>query len=111
MDRAALKQTADGGYIEKYRFDINSNAFIINIDVLDADILSTYEVRFENLSRFLFESESRGIKDRLELTEMWIDETPEASSSEEWAVTISMWDMTHISLRCASIVVDDAPLR
>lgn len=111
MDRAALKLAVDGGYIEKHRFDINANAFIMNVDVLEAGTLSTYEVRFESLSHFLFESESRGVKDRLELTEMWIDETPEASSSEEWAVTISMWDMTHIAIRCASIVVDGDPLR
>ena len=111
MERAALKQAVDGSYIEKYRFDINASAFIMNVDVLEADILSTYEVQFAKMSRFLFESESRGVKDRLELTEMWIDETPEASSSEEWAVTISMWDMTHIAIRCASIVVDGDPLR
>jgi hypothetical protein len=111
MDRTALKQMLDGGYIEEYAFDMKANTFRMRVDVLDNDGLSSYDVRFEALSHFLFDSESRGIKERLELTEIWVKETPEASDSEEWTVIISMWDMTHVTIRCTSIVVDDHPIR
>ena len=111
MDRTALKQMLDGGYIEDYAFDMKANTFTIRVEVRDNDGLSSYDVRFEVLSQFLFDSESRGIKERLELTEIWIKETPEASSSEEWTVVISMWDMTHVTIRCTSILVDGDPVR
>jgi hypothetical protein len=111
MDRTTLPQALNGGYIEQYEFDLHRNLFAIRVDVLDNDVLSSYEVRFEKLSHFSVDSESIGDKERLELTEMWIDTTPESSSTEEWSITISMWDITHIRLRCAVIVIDGAPLR
>src|SRR5690349_9784400 len=100
MDRASLGQSLNGGYIEEYNFDMHKNAFSMRVDVLENGVLSSYSVRFEKVSRFTFETESIGEGERLELTELWIDSAPETSSSEEWNVTISMWDMTHITLRC-----------
>lgn len=111
MDRIVLKQSLDGGYIEEYSLDICANLFTMGVDVLDGETLSRYEVRFEHVTHFRIDSESRGIKGRLELTEIWIDESPEASSSEEWGVTISMWDMTHMTIKCAVILVDGHALR
>ena len=111
MDRAVLPQALNGGYIEEYELDLRRNLFAMRVDVLDNDVLSSYNVRFEKLSQFAMDSESLGDKERLELTEIWIDSTPESSSTEEWSITISMWDMTHIRLRCAVIVIDGAPLR
>jgi hypothetical protein len=111
MDRTVLPQSLNGGYIEHYEYDVHRNVFAMRVDVLDGGTLSSYDVRFEKLSHFAVDSESRGDKERLELTEMWIDSAPESSSSEEWSITISMWDITHIHIRCAVIVIDGAPLR
>lgn len=111
MDRAMLPQSLNGGYIETYELDLYRNRFAMRVDVLENSVLSSYDVRFEKVSHIAIESESRRDKERLELTEMWIESTPEASSSEEWSITISMWDLTHIRLRCAMIVIDGAPVR
>lgn len=46
------------------------------------------------------------LDDRLELTELWVDTVSETSEFDEWSVTISMWDMTHIQLRCSVITID-----
>jgi hypothetical protein len=91
MDRTTLPQSLNGGYIESYEFDLHCNLFRMRVDVLDDDVLSSYDVRFEKVSHFAVDSESRHDKERLELTEMWIDSTPEASRSEEWSITISMY--------------------
>src|SRR5580698_531845 len=96
MDRTTLPRSLNGGYIEAYEFDLHRNLFTMRVDVLDHGALSSYDVRFEKVSHLAVDSESRRDKERLELTEMWIDSTPEASSSEEWGITISMWDLTHI---------------
>lgn len=111
MDRTTLPQSLNGGYIEEYEFDLHRNLFTVRVDVLDDDVLSSYDVRFEGVSHFAVDSESRHDKERLELTEMWIDSSPEASSSEEWSITISMYDLTHIRVRCAVIAIDGTPLR
>lgn len=111
MDRSSLAASLNGGYITEYDFDLRRNLLALQVEVLDSGILSRYNVRFEQLSHFSLESESIRDKDRLELTEIWIDSTPEASSSEEWELTISMWDITHIQLRCAVVNVDGVSLK
>jgi hypothetical protein len=111
VDRTTLPQALDGGYIEGYEFDLHRNLFTMRVDVLDNGVLSSYDLRFESISHFTLDSESRHEKERLELTEISIDGTPEASSSEEWSVTINMYELTHIRLRCAVIVVDGSQLR
>lgn len=113
MDRAMLSRSLNGGYIEQYDFDMRRNRMTMRIDVLENGVLSSHDVRFDQISRFTFETESRsgGTDDRLELTELWIEAAPEASSFEEWSVTISMWDMTHLTLRCSAITVDGEVLR
>lgn len=84
MDRATLPATLNGGYIEAYEFDLHRNRFTLRVNVLDNGGMSTYDVECEKVSHVAVDSESRGEKGRLELTELWIDEAPEASSSEEW---------------------------
>jgi hypothetical protein len=113
MDRTMLSRSLNGGYIEQYDFDMRRNLIAMRVDVLENGALSSYDIRFEQVSRFVFETESRsgGAEDRLELTELRIDAAPEASSSEEWEVTISMWDMTHLTLRCSAITIDGDVLR
>jgi hypothetical protein len=113
MERGMLSGSLNGGYIEQYNFDMRRNLLSMRIDVLENDVLSSYDVEFQQVSHFVFETETRtgSAEDRLELTELWIDAAPETSSSEEWAVTISMWDMTHITIRCSTITVDGDALR
>jgi hypothetical protein len=112
MDRTTIGQSLKGGYIEEYDFDMRRNRVTMRVDVLENEVLATYDVRFEKVSHFSFDTESLSTGgDRLELTELWVDTAPETSESEEWAVTISMWDMTHIVLRCSLITIDGSVLR
>ena len=112
MDRTKLNDVLNGGYIEEYELDMRRNRFSMRVDVLENGALSSYNVRFEKVSHFQFDTESLSEGgDRLQLTELWIDAPPEKSSSEEWEVTISIFDMSHIRLRCSVISVDDAVLR
>lgn len=112
MNRTELGRALNGGYIEDYDVDMRQNLVSMRVDVLDNGVLSSHDLRFEKLSRFLFETESRSdAGDRLELTELWIERAPEASSSEEWDVTISIFDMSHVRLRCSVIVLDGEVLR
>src|SRR5260370_75635 len=106
MNRSLLNDTLSGGYISRYDFDMGKNLFVLQVDVLENGVLSTHEVRFEKVSRFLFETESPFEGDRLEVTEIWIDAAPEGSSSEEWSIIISIWDLTHLRVRCTSIDVN-----
>lgn len=112
MDCSTMKESLDAGYIEKYSFDIGKGAFTMRVDVLENDALSSYDVQFEKVSFLSFETESfRGEDSRLELTEIWIETSPETSSSEEWTVLISIWDLTHIRIRCSTIAVDGEMVR
>ena len=112
MDRTMLSRSLNGGYIEEYEFDMRRNLVTMHVDVLDNGVLTTHDLRFEKVSHFAFDTESVGSQgDRLELTELWVDTAPETSEFEEWSVTISMWDMTHIGLRCSLITIDGNPIR
>lgn len=113
MERGTLSKALNGGYIEDYTIDMRRNVVSMRVDVLENGALSSHEMRFEQVSHFTFETETRtgSGEDRLELTELWIDGTPESSDSEEWSLTISMWDMSHIKLRCSRIIVDGEALR
>lgn len=110
MQRQALKDALAGGYIEAYELDLSRRAFNMRVDVLD-DVLVTYEIKFEKMSRFLLEEELGGTWERVQLTDIWIEEEPEHSKTEEWQILISLWDLVHISIRCAAILVDGVPLR
>lgn len=107
MERKLLNETLSGGYIEQYQLDVAANRLSLSVDVLENGTLSRHRVLFEKVSRFVFETESRSdAGDRLELTELWIDTTPESSATEEWELTISIFDLTHLRIRCSSISVD-----
>lgn len=107
-----LGQLLNGGYIEEYEFDMRRNLVTMRVDVLDNEMFTSHNIRFEKISHFSFDTESRGgDDDRLELTELWVETAPEASQFEEWSITISMWDMTHVSLRCSVIAIDGDVLR
>src|SRR4051794_13142410 len=103
----SLNKMLSGGYIEHYDLDMRRNRLTLKVDVLEHGSLSNYELVFDKISQFEFETESKSnAGDRLELTELWIDELPESSPTEEWQLTISIFDMTHLSVRCSSIAVD-----
>lgn len=112
MQRSDLPATVNGGYIEEYELDLRRELLVLRVDVLDGDRLSSYDLRFELLSHFEYDTESRrgDPEARLQLTELWLD-PPERSPTEEWGVTISIFDLSHLRLRCSSISVDGEPLR
>jgi hypothetical protein len=101
MDRALLNETLEGGYIESYDIDLRKNRVAMRVEVLDGVHLSAYEVAFEKLSLLKYESDQswRGDDYRLQVTDLYLDTTRESSSTEEWQVSISLWDTVHITLR------------
>lgn len=112
MKRADLAGTVSGGYIEDYELDLRNKVLMLRVDVLDGDALTSYDLRFQLVSHFEYDTESRSDKEaRLQLTELWLDMTPEASRTEEWEVTISIFDLSHIRLRCSIITIDGEVVR
>jgi len=111
VDRHSLSRTLCAGYIEQHLFDLERKLFSITVHVLEDATLSVYDVQFLGVSRFLFEDNQAGEWERLQLTELWLDAAPEASGTEEWEVTLSLWDLAHISVKCTGIVIDGEPLR
>jgi hypothetical protein len=112
MNRTTVAQALNGGYIEEYNLDMRRNRFTMRVDVLENSALSRYALLFEKISRFEFRTDSKSdAGDRLQLTEMSIDLTPEQSSSEEWEVTMSMFDMSYLTLRCSLILVGGEAMR
>ncbi|MBA3259837.1 MAG: hypothetical protein H0T68_10295 [Gemmatimonadales bacterium] len=102
----------NGGYIEEYELDIRRKLLAMRVDVLDGDTLSSYDLRFELLSHLAYNTESRSDPEaRLQLTELWLDAVPENSPTEEWSITISIYDLSHIRLRCSMISVDGQMLK
>jgi hypothetical protein len=112
MERLELPAAVNGGYIEAYELDLRRKLLALRVDVLDGETLSSYSLRFERLSHFEYDTESRSDPEaRLQLTELWLDAPPEGSPTEEWSVTISIFDLSHIRLRCSVITVDGEALR
>jgi hypothetical protein len=106
MQRDALSPMLDGGYVREYSLDLLEKSFIMQVDVLDAGRLSSYEVCFLGISALEFRDEAVNRWERIEVTEVRVDESPESSSSEEWAVWINLWDAAQLTVRCATIRVD-----
>lgn len=112
MNRDFLNKVLEGGSIEHYDFDIRRNRFTMRIDVLENESFSVYSLVLEKVSHLEFDTESKSdAGERLELTELWIDASPEASQSEEWEMTISIFDMTHLHVRCSTVLVDGEYLK
>ena len=107
MDHTRVGPLLDGGYIEAYDFDMRSDRLTMRVDVLNDGRLASYDLRFTKISLFVFDNESNRKDDRLELTEIAFEELPSHSSTEEWKVVISMWDTTHLTVRCSVIELDD----
>ena len=85
----------------------------MTVDVVDGDHLSSYEIRFERVSQLKYDTEQswRGEDYRLQVTELYLDAAPESSGSEEWQVTISIWDTAHLTIRCSTIIINGEVLR
>jgi hypothetical protein len=112
VERNALIEALSGGYIEHYELDLRRKALVLRVEMLNGETLSSYEIRCELLSFFAYDTESRSDSDaRLQLTELSINAAPGNSPSEEWDITISIFDMSHIQIRCSTIVVDGQTLR
>ena len=107
MQRGRLGEVLSGGYIEDYNLDLRHNSLLLDIGVLDEGERDSYEVVFEKVSHFEFDTESRSdAGDKLQVTEFWVDVGPEQSSSEEWGVAISIFDLSHVRLRCSVIHIN-----
>lgn len=112
MERTTLNDVLTGGSVEHYDLDMRRNRLSMIVDVLEDGNLSRHEVLFERVSRFTYETESKSdAGDRLELTELWVDAGPESSGSEEWEVIISIFDLSHMRIRCSSVSVDGESVR
>jgi hypothetical protein len=112
MERNSLKHALVAGSIEHYELDMRHNRLSMLVHVVENGQLSVYALRFEKVSHFVFETDSKGdAGDRLEITEMWIDAAPEGSPTEEWELTVSVFDLTHLHIRCSSVFVGDEPIR
>ena len=79
--------------------------------MLENGKLSTYDVLFRSVSYFSFADNQAGDWDRLELTDLWVDALPAASSTEEWEVTMSLWDLAQVKVRCSGIALDGEVVR
>src|SRR5262245_37205615 len=106
-----LKQTVSGGYIERYVLDLAQKRFDARVEVLSEGVLAQYDLTFEELSDFSFDDESVAEWERLQLSDIWVDETPAESSREEWGVTISLWDVGYLKIRSAAVLIDGDLLR
>lgn len=111
MDRKSFIDALSGGYIESYALDLRKCLFTMQVHVLKHGKLTVFDVAFHHVSHFAFDDERTEDWDQLEVTEMWVDSGPESSGSEEWEVMFSMWDLSHIKLRCTSISIDQDAVR
>lgn len=110
MRREAFVAVLEGGYLTGYTLDLLAKSYTMQVDVLDSGRLSRYEVSFLGVSAFEFHDESVNRWERIELTEVRIDEPPEGSSTEEWTVWLNHWDVAQILIKCAGIRIDGEAL-
>ena len=110
MQRESFATALEGGFIEEYSLDLLAKALTMRVDVLDAERLSSYQIGFVGISLLEFHDESVRQWERIEVTEIRIEEAPERSSTEEWKVWINFWDAAQLTLRCAAIRVDGEAL-
>lgn len=106
MRREALSAALEGGYLVEHSIDLLSKSFTMQVEVLESGRLSHYTVSFAGISFFEFQDKKSNRWERIELTEIRIDEPPEGSSTEEWTVWLNFWDVSDLSLRCTAIRVD-----
>jgi hypothetical protein len=105
VNREAFISALEGGYLESYSLDLLAKALTVHVEVLDAGVLSEYDVNFTGISFFEFRDEKANRWERIELTEVRI-EPRERSSTEEWTVWLNFWDAAELSLRCAAVHID-----
>jgi hypothetical protein len=111
MERGSVSQVLEGGYITEHNLDLVSKTLAMRVEVLKSGSLAVYDVQFLAVSELHFEDELGSTWERLELRELVIDQAPEGSATEEWAVWMNFWDTAQLRLKCAQIVIDGTPLR
>ncbi len=112
MQRTELNEVLAGGSVEQYDLDMQRNRLSMLIHVLDNGSLAQHDLLFEKVSCLNYETESKSdAGERLEITEVWVDAGPESSATEEWAIVISIFDYSHLRIRCSSVSVDGEPVR
>ena len=110
MTRETFGTALDSGYITSYTLDLLEKSFVIHVDVLENSVLTTYEVSFSGLSAFTFSDEKAHQWERLEITEVLLEDFPDRSLTKEWRVWFDFWDVAELSLRCAAIRVNGTVL-
>ena len=111
MDRSAFKTSLVGGYIEHYTINLTSKTVELEVHVLERGVLSRYDVLFAEVSYLAFEDAKSNPWERIELSDLWIDYGPEQSRTEEWEVTLSLWDVAKLNIRAAILSIDGERLR
>ena len=111
MDRSVLKPSLVGGYIERYAINLTTKTVELEVHVLERGVLSRYNVLFAEVSHLTYEDAKTNPWERLELSDLWIDAGPEQSQTEEWEVTLSLWDVAQLRIRAANVSVDGDRLR
>jgi hypothetical protein len=110
MQRQSLSAALEGGFIEEYAWDLLGKSLMFRVDVLSGGALSSYRVQFLAVSSIEYQDEPTRPWERIEVTEIRVEEGPEQSPSEEWKIWINFWDSAELTLRCAAIRVEDEPL-
>lgn len=107
MDRSLLHPALYCGFIAGYSLDLLDKSFSLRVEVLRDEGLSLYDVRFATVSHWSFTAERANPWERIEITDLEIEQGPEASPSEEWHLWFNFWDTAELRVRCGSVLIDD----
>lgn len=106
MDRASLHPALYCGFITECNLDLLAKAFSLRVEVLGDGGLSLHDIRFSSVSHWAFTAERANPWERIEITDLEIEQGPEASASEEWHLWFNFWDTAELRVRCGSILID-----
>jgi len=106
MKHGDLQKAVSEGIIDSYFFDIKKKALTMHVVMTYAGVQSSYDLEFLQISHLQFDDEGTSEWEKLELTELWVDESPDQSSAKTWAITLNFWDLAQMVFRCGSITVN-----
>jgi hypothetical protein len=111
MRREDLGPAIAGGYVTKYNLDLCEKSFEAEVEVLTNGAMSHHGLRFSGVSAFDLRDDKANRWERIEVTDIRVDEGPEGSAREEWRVWINFWDAAELTIRCATIQVNGDALK
>lgn len=110
MDRESFGESLQGGYVTHHGLDLTLKEFKLTVEVLENGVLAEFHVVFHGISRYEFSDPKSNTWDRIEITDVCIEDSPELSSSEEWNIWFNFWDAAELTIHCAAIHVDGVML-